>query len=1021
MKKLLFVALAAAGMTACVQNQELAVVKSDAIAFDQFVNNVTKVEDPSYTKDNLQNFQVWGYMEDNTGTVFTGDEVRKSGSAWVYDNIQYWAPGKAYYFEAVAPANGSWTATEATAADITALAFTNNNGTEDLLYTYQEVAARDKATLTNGVAPVQLQFAHLLSKVQFSFKNGFTTDNMTVKVSNVRMTVPAEANVALDTKEWTGHDGDLELAFGAAEATLLANATAYTPAEKALLTIPASASQTYEVKFNVQVLTGAKESLNEEVTSTISGYALEVGKAYNFTAVVGPEVFDLQPIQFNVVGVDAWDELYNGNAAEGKAISTVNELKAALAAGGHYALAADLTVDADETLTVAAGKTVALDLYSHSIVAESDQTGANRNLFDVRGTLSITNTSNELTRNTTGGVISVKHVGTDMEWNASTNVFNVTAGGELNLDGVAVKNLGGSAMAFAVHLNNWGECTLNVDNSTLESTYIAVRVFNSGYDMNNVTIKNSTLKGKFCFWVHNYKAAGDSVGTDETLNFDIFNGTNTFVNTGKAPVLYGFNEPIYYDANGEVYIGQSELDAQSQVENAVVTVSAGEFTLPATIANGVTINGKEGTVLTAPSGISGQNITLNNVTLAGSTSFADGTSATLENCVINRINAQNNNGLNLEFKNCVIGGSVAIQMDLLDGAKASFEGCDIAGWNAFGGTGELTVKNCNFNYSVDYNKLRIYNLDKAEFEGCTFDPNYSIDIKGINGTKNVDIVFNGCAVAAPTTRSAASKNLIELLDLSQLNTYNTASYVIDGTRVNYATTMVKNADELCAITSIKAGQTIILVANIDLAGKEFNGLDTFHPENNTVFDGMGFTVSNWTNESGASDMGFIRNWVGPVKNLTIANAHLKTSGRSAIVAAKAYGNIINCHVVNSTIVDSYWACGLIAGLYNAGNIYNCTVTGSTVESNGGTGGIVGVINESAGTRGFYNCSVSNTTVNNKGIYGEAYSGGLICGMINISNSTVEFEGCAYENNTKAGKYVGDLYYSADADVTVVVK
>ena len=325
MKKLLFVALAAVGMTACVQNQELAVVKSDAIAFDQFVNNATKVEDPSYTKDNLQNFQVWGYMEDNTGTVFTGDEVRKSGSAWVYDNIQYWAPGKAYYFEAVAPANGSWTATEATAADITALAFTNNNGTEDLLYTYQEVAARDKATLTNGVAPVQLQFAHLLSKVQFSFKNGFTTDNMTVKVSNVRMTVPAEATVALDTKEWAGHQGTLELAFGAAEATLLANATAYTPAEKALLTIPASASQTYEVKFNVQVLTGAKESLNEEVTSTISGYALEVGKAYNFTAVVGPEVFDLQPIQFNVVGVDEWDQP-DAESPVGHYVTTAAEL-----------------------------------------------------------------------------------------------------------------------------------------------------------------------------------------------------------------------------------------------------------------------------------------------------------------------------------------------------------------------------------------------------------------------------------------------------------------------------------------------------------------------------------------------------------------------------------------------------------------------------------------------------------------------------------------------------------------------
>ena len=93
MKKLLFVALAAVGMTACVQNEELAAPMSDAIAFDQYVNNATK-GDPSLTKDNLEEFQVWGYMSDNTGTVFTGDLVYKSGSAWAYDNTQYWAPGK---------------------------------------------------------------------------------------------------------------------------------------------------------------------------------------------------------------------------------------------------------------------------------------------------------------------------------------------------------------------------------------------------------------------------------------------------------------------------------------------------------------------------------------------------------------------------------------------------------------------------------------------------------------------------------------------------------------------------------------------------------------------------------------------------------------------------------------------------------------------------------------------------------------------------------------------------------------
>ena len=79
-----------------------------------------------------------------------------------------------------------------------------------------------------------------------------------------------------------------------------------------------------------------------------------------------------------------------------------------------------------------------------------------------------------------------------------------------------------------------------------------------------------------------------------------------------------------------------------------------------------------------------------------------------------------------------------------------------------------------------------------------------------------------------------------------------------------------------------------------------------------------------------------------------------------------------------------------------------------------------LINESAGTRKVENCKVEGCTVNNTGAYGDAYSGALFCGMINISNSTVEFNDCSYENNTKEGKYVGDLYYSAGKDITVKI-
>ena len=464
------------------------------------------------------------------------------------------------------------------------------------------------------------------------------------------------------------------------------------------------------------------------------------------------------------------------------------------------------------------------------------------------------------------------------------------------------------------------------------------------------------------------------------------------------------------------------LDEAVAVPNATVNLCSAEYTIPTTIADGVTIIGEEGSVLNCSNNIAAKNITIKNTHLKGNVTF-DNASGTFEDCKIDGIFG--NTDQHLSFKNCQLGGYIASQANFT--GSASFEGCEISGWCAIGGTGEATFKDCKFPYSSNFNFLRIYNLDKAEFENCEFDPNYTIDVKGINGTKNVDVVFNNCkvanTVATLSTRAASTKKFIELFDLACLKKYTAATYVIDGTRVNSKTTIITNAEELIAKAAVNAAadEVVILTADIDLAGKTFGGLYGFNPENNNTFDGMGFTVSNWTNEEGKSDFGFIRGWVGPIKNVTIANAKLKTSGRSAIVAGKVYGDIKNCHVVNSTIEDSYWACGLIAGHYNSGSVYNCTVTGSSVKSNGGTGGIVGLLNESAGTRGFYNCSITNSTVNNTGVYGESYCGALVCGLINISNSTVEFEGCTFDGNTKEGKYVGDLYYAAGSDITIVVK
>ena len=343
-------------------------------------------------------------------------------------------------------------------------------------------------------------------------------------------------------------------------------------------------------------------------------------------------------------------------------------------------------------------------------------------------------------------------------------------------------------------------------------------------------------------------------------------------------------------------------------------------------------------------------------------------------------------GLTIKASKCVGGISGIIGAQTLDGA---------------------TVKNVTI-VSDDVRKGAI----SGSFDGVSEIKNAVVE--NVDGADNfVGALYEGTV----STKASVTIN-------GQVYTYNNGWFV-DGYQV-IANGLLKkdneykviNANGLVALSgrTIKGGEVVTLGADIDLNGVVFNGLNAFNPDNNNTFDGKGFTVSNWTNNSGASDMGFIKNWVGPIKNVKFDNCHLKTAGRSAIVAAKVYGNIENVEVKNSSIEDSYWACGIIAGLYNNGSISDCSVTDSSVKSNGGTAGIVGVINETAGERNLTNCSVTNTTIHNTGVYGAVYSGGGLVGMFYTDNSTYKFTNCTVSNNTLLGEHIFEKYPANDSIV-----
>ena len=610
-------------------------------------------------------------------------------------------------------------------------------------------------------------------------------------------------------------------------------------------------------------------------------------------------------------------------------------------------------------------------------------------------------------------------------------------------------------------------------------SYEGANVINVYGAKNDITVKNAVLNCLYpfseiysgaCIWVlqnqdSSVYAEGNTFNGDNAIAFNLGTGTALEEKDNIDNTMY-YSEGVWYVKSAE--------KLQAVINNA----KAGENTIAFSndITGNVTVVQKQGVKITIDGCDKKYNgfikvhsnsnhyadaaLTIKNVNFETSTpalNFIEAlengserysTNITAEECSFTATGAAVNTTVGLQIKaskNAKVLKCTATDMHSLIQAQSCDEtvvvnGCEINGKNgvAFKQVKAATVEGTRIT---------------AQEYGIRFDgniDNYGIVLKNNNVTAYQPLIVRKMTGANNTITLEGENTLTtdEIYQIVITNGSDDADYVTptgtytltgaddfvvyplykeisdglfyNGGKKNYD---VANAAGLVALstTTIKAGESVSLIADIDLTDIEFNGLSAFNSENNNTFDGKGHTVSNWTNHSEAADFGFIKNWVGTIKNLTIDNASLKTSGRSAILAGKTYGNIENCHVVNSTIEDSYWACGLIAGLYNSGSVKDCSATNSTVKSNGGTGAIVGVLNEDADTRSFTNCTVTGCTVNNTGIYGESYSGALICGMINISNSTVEFVRCELNNNTKEGEYVGDFYYAADESVTIVVE
>ncbi|MBR2424405.1 MAG: hypothetical protein IKB18_04460 [Tidjanibacter sp.] len=304
MKKLFVVALAAIGMMACVQENVTELPNGGEISFGKsFINNSTRAAvDPSYTVSTLGKFNVWGYVEQPEGTVFQGTEVTNNNGVGTYTDTQYWAPEKDYYFAAVAGVAADKVDATTAGTKPTAIAFENVDGTQDLLYAYEEVTSAPAGQDNDAV---ELEFDHILSKVKFSFTNAFTTSNVSVKAVGIKMNAVKKATYNIASAAWENQAESVDLAFGDTEA--IAAATSAVECANERLLIPTPATQEYTISFTIKVYNGTVEVNSVEKTSKIKGVSFEQGKAYNLTAEITPESLGMDAIEFTVK-VNDWEE-----------------------------------------------------------------------------------------------------------------------------------------------------------------------------------------------------------------------------------------------------------------------------------------------------------------------------------------------------------------------------------------------------------------------------------------------------------------------------------------------------------------------------------------------------------------------------------------------------------------------------------------------------------------------------------------------------------------------------------------
>lgn len=222
-KNLIIIATTALVFAACSNNDSLKsdiqTGNEDAINFSSYTSKLTRATENNTANysweffNHHESFQVWGYKNTSETAVFNGDivTVTSDGAAtptytYTYSPIRYWdKAATSYQYYAAAPKNANWTlngvesvATQGSGYFTTSSTLTGTNiadGTTNYYDSFKSangdidklIAAPKTVYKVHFSQEVQLNFIHILSRLNVTVKKGEILKDQTVIVKKLEI------------------------------------------------------------------------------------------------------------------------------------------------------------------------------------------------------------------------------------------------------------------------------------------------------------------------------------------------------------------------------------------------------------------------------------------------------------------------------------------------------------------------------------------------------------------------------------------------------------------------------------------------------------------------------------------------------------------------------------------------------------------------------------------------------------------------------------------------------------------